>query len=246
MRHESRVNFRFHTFLVVITFSHLAFSSYFNPFQKQKKPLVISSLQRFKNSIKGDSLKQMVPIELVDSSIVVDLKYASANNFTGEELYYKPTAFLRRSAALLLKKVNQELALSGLKIKVFDVYRPWSVTKRMWNLVHDERYAANPAKGSGHNRGAALDVTIVKLSSNEELPMPTAFDDFTEKAHHNYNALPADIIANRALLRKTMENYGFVALETEWWHYSLPNASSKYELLDLEFSKLKKVFYEKN
>ncbi len=129
----------------------------------------------------------------------------------------------------------------GIGLKFFDAYRPYSVTKKMWQVVPDARYAANPAKGSGHNRGAAVDVTLINLKTKEELTMPTGFDDFTEKAHHNYLNLPTQVIANRKLLKSTMEKYGFAALETEWWHYSIPNAASKFELLDLSFNQIKKL-----
>lgn len=245
MRHESRVNFLFPTFLVVITFSHFAFLSYSNPFYKPKQPPVINNVRTYKLSIKGDSTKWMVLVQKIITQAVVQLKYAEKNNFTGTVLYTDTTAFLRYSAAIALKNVNDDLALLGLGIKVFDAYRPYSVTKKMWNLVHDERYAANPLKGSGHNRGAAVDVTIVKKSSNEELEMPTPFDDFTEKAHHNYMSLPKQVLENRSLLRNVMVKNGFVALETEWWHYSLPKASERYELLDLSFEQLKQLTSEK-
>lgn len=111
----------------------------------------------------------------------------------------------------------------------------------MWKIVPDERYAANPAKGSGHNRGIAVDVTLVKIATGEELPMPTAFDDFSEKAHHNYMQLSNEIIANRTLLKTIMEKHGFTPLATEWWHYSLSGMGEQFELLDLNFKLLKKI-----
>lgn len=232
IRHENRVNFLFHTFLIVISSSHLACSQVFKATQHAKKPSVINNVAVYKNSIYSDTSKQLVSLQLFVKQLVIDLKYGTKNNFTGRVLYKNPRAYLRLEAANSLKKINEELALSGLGIKVFDAYRPYSVTKIMWNLVHDERYAANPAKGSGHNRGASVDLTLVKISTGEELPMPTAFDDFTEKAHHNYMQLSQEVIENRKLLRNVMEKYGFVALETEWWHYSLPNSARRFELLD--------------
>lgn len=111
----------------------------------------------------------------------------------------------------------------------------------MWKLVHDERYTADPAKGSSHNRGAAVDVTLVKISTGQELVMPTGFDDFSEKAHHTYTNLPKEVVDNRALLKTTMEKFGFVSLRTEWWHYSLPDAAKRFELLDLSFQQLKEL-----
>jgi D-alanyl-D-alanine dipeptidase len=110
----------------------------------------------------------------------------------------------------------------------------------MWEIVPDERYAANPAKGSGHNRGIAVDVTLVNLLTGKELAMPTDFDDFSEKAHHDYMHLDSTIIANRKILRDVMEQHGFVALQTEWWHYSLPDPK-KYQLMDLDFDQLRRL-----
>jgi D-alanyl-D-alanine dipeptidase len=107
----------------------------------------------------------------------------------------------------------------------------------MWDLIHDERYVADPSKGSGHNRGLAVDLTIIDLKDGSELNMGTSFDNFTDTAHHTFKNLPADILQNRMLLRETMEKYGFKALETEWWHYSWPN-DRNYEVLDIDFKKL--------
>jgi D-alanyl-D-alanine dipeptidase len=104
----------------------------------------------------------------------------------------------------------------------------------MWELVHDERYVANPANGSGHNRGISVDLTIVDLVSGRELDMGTGFDNFTDSAHHSFASLPASVLRNRRLLKATMEKYGFKALETEWWHYSWPN-DHRYDVLDIGF-----------
>lgn len=125
----------------------------------------------------------------------------------------------------------------GLGLKIFDAYRPYAVTEKFWELVHDERYVANPANGSGHNRGTSLDLTIIYLENGQELNMGTGFDNFTDTAHHSFTNLPESILQNRMLLKSLMEQNGFKALETEWWHYSLPN-SKQYELLNLSFKKL--------
>lgn len=146
--------------------------------------------------------------------------------------------FLREPAASALQKVQQELAGKGLGIKIYDAYRPYSVTVRFWELVKDERYVANPAKGSGHNRGIAVDLTLIYLHTGAEMDMGTGFDNFSDTAHHAFTGLPEEILQNRKLLRATMEKYGFKALETEWWHYSLPDAV-KFELLDIKFKRIK-------
>lgn len=241
IRHENRVNFLFPTFFVLIISSHLACSQNFNTSQHPNAPLVINNVAVYKKSISTNSLKRVVLLKRFVPQLFIELKYSSKNNFTRTVLYKNADAYGRLTMAIALKKINAELALSGLGLKVFDAYRPYMITKKMWKVVHDERYTANPAKGSGHNRGAAIDVTLVSLASGQELVMPTEFDDFTEKADHDYNELPTEVMANRSLLKKIMENHGFVPLQTEWWHYSLPGAASRFELLDLSFSQLNEL-----
>jgi D-alanyl-D-alanine dipeptidase len=120
---------------------------------------------------------------------------------------------------------------------VFDAYRPWSATRKMWELVQDERYVANPAKGSNHNRGLAIDLTLIRLSTGEELDMGTGFDNFTDTAHHTFTNLPQPVIKNRILLKGIMEKKGFASFESEWWHYTWTN-NRNYEVLDIDFKKL--------
>lgn len=241
MKHEIRVKILLQTFLFVITYSQTGCSQTANKYKKTTEPFVIDNITTYNNSIKHDPGNRLVLLKQCVNTLITDFKYATYNNFTRHILYTEPEAYLRLPTALALKKVQEDLATKGLGLKVFDAYRPYSVTKEMWKVVPDERYAANPAKGSGHNRGAAVDVTLVKISTGEELPMPTGFDDFTEKAHHTYTNLPKNVVQNRALLKTTMEKHGFVALSTEWWHYSLSNATTDFELLDLSFEQLKKL-----
>jgi D-alanyl-D-alanine dipeptidase len=241
IRHENMAKFLFPTFLIVITSSHFACSQVFKTFKNQKPPPVINNVASYVNSIRADSSKVLVSLQQFIPQLVIDLKYATKNNFIHKVLYTNSEAFARSPTATALKNINAELNKMGLGLKVYDAYRPYSVTKEMWKLVHDDRYTANPAKGSGHNRGAAVDVTLVNLSTGAELAMPTTFDNFTEKAHHDYMNLPKEVLDNRQLLKTTMEKHGFVALSTEWWHYSLPNAATRFELLDLSFEQLKKL-----
>jgi len=135
--------------------------------------------------------------------------------------------------------VQKELNENGVGLKIFDAYRPYSVTVKFWELVHDERYVANPSKGSGHNRGIAVDLTIINLKTGRELNMGTGFDNFSDTAHQTFTSLPEEILQNRVLLKSTMEKYGFKALDTEWWHFFLTDGS-RFEILDIEFKKLKK------
>ena len=140
-------------------------------------------------------------------------------------------------AAESLREVDLELRRMGLALKIFDGYRPLSVQKAMWAIFPNADYVANPAKGSRHNRGAAVDLTIIKTDGTE-LPMGTAFDDFTEKAHRDYTNLPPEILQNRALLQRVMEEHNFHGLRTEWWHFDFKDWT-KYQILDVDYSQIK-------
>lgn len=190
-------------------------------------------------AIQADSPSAMVPLSRFLQPLQTDFVYATSANFTHQVLYKSPAAYLRKEAAQALQKVQDTLQLMGLDIKIWDAYRPYSVTEKMWVIVPDDRYAANPANGSGHNRGIAVDVTLTD-KTGKELPMPTGFDNFTDSAHHNCMNLSADVLYNRKLLKTVMEQYGFVPLPTEWWHYSLPNPK-RYDLLNIDFGEMKKV-----
>lgn len=244
MRHENKANFFIHTFLFVISCSQAGCSQRINRAKIPSQALLISDIAAYNNTVKHNPEKRLVLLNSYVYNLFTDFKYATYQNFTHRILYTDPHAYVRLPVAIALEKIQEELSVKGLGLKVFDAYRPYSVTKEMWKVVPDERYAANPAKGSGHNRGAAVDVTLVNISSLKELEMPTAFDDFSEKAHHTYMKLPKNILQNRALLKTIMEKYGFIALSTEWWHYSFLDATTKFELLDLSFDQLKKL--EKN
>lgn len=204
------------------------------------RPPVTENLQKYYKQVRDDSSKRMVELRTQIPGLRYDLRYASTKNFMRRLMYPKKTnvTFLRYPAAMALQKVQQELGEKGLGLKIFDAYRPYSVTVKFWELVKDERYVANPAKGSGHNRGAAVDLTIINLKTGTELDMGTGFDNFTDTAHHDFKKLPEMVLHNRVLLRSTMEKYGFKAFETEWWHYYLPE-STRFEILDIDFKTLK-------
>ena len=192
-------------------------------------------------TIQADKNKQMVALKNYVFPLTTEWKYATKNNFTNAILYTNPQAYVRLEAAKALQQIQNELKLAGIDLKFYDAYRPYHVTKQMWQIVPDDRYAANPAKGSGHNRGTAVDVTLIDIASGMELDMPTVYDDFTEKAHHSYQNLSLSVLKNRALLKNIMVKHGFIALDTEWWHYYLPNAAQRFELLDLTFKQMKRL-----
>jgi D-alanyl-D-alanine dipeptidase len=204
----------------------------------QLKP--VKKLKIYWQQVQADSMQQMTEIKTLIPDIIYDLRYATENNFTHAKLYESgKQTFLRLPVAETLLKVQEDLNKRSFGLKIFDAYRPYAVTKKMWDLIHDERYVADPSKGSGHNRGLSIDLTLINLKDGSELDMGTGFDNFTDTAHHNFKDLATDILANRKLLRETMERNGFKALETEWWHYSWPN-DRNYEVLDIDFKKLGK------
>lgn len=172
----------------------------------------------------------LVDLARVDPRIVLDLRYATENNFLGRKLYPVARCLLRESVAHRLRRVQDDLEAQGLGLKVFDGYRPLSVQKKMWEVMPDPTYVADPAKGSRHNRGAAVDLTLVDAAGNE-LPMPSEFDEFTERAHRDYAGGTDEQRRNRRILQDAMERHGFTGLDSEWWHFDAPGWTS-YPVLD--------------
>jgi D-alanyl-D-alanine dipeptidase len=200
---------------------------------------VINNVAQLQKTVAKDPSKAMVDLTKINSTLLFDLRYAGTDNFMHERLYPPiKTTYMRKAAADSLANILRELNKIGLSLKIFDAYRPYSVTERLWEPVKDDRYAADPKKGSGHNRGIAVDLTIIVLSNKEELNMGTGFDNFSDTAHHAFKNLPDLVLQNRVLLRTIMEKHGFKALDSEWWHYYLPN-TTLFELLDIDFKKLK-------
>ena len=175
---------------------------------------------------------ELVDVQKTIPGIVLDIRYATTNNFTGQQLYPFSKCYLRRAAAEKLRAAQVELATMGYGLKIFDGYRPLSVQWKMWEVFPQPGYVADPRKGSRHNRGAAVDVTLIRLDSGAELLMPTPYDDFTERAHRNFNDLPAEVIHNRELLEQVMTKHGFVGLPTEWWHFD-DRDWRRYPILDV-------------
>lgn len=206
---------------------------------------VIKTAGQFNATVLNDSNKRMTDIKEI-TNIVLDIRYATRNNFMHKKLYPSiTTTYLRLPAVKALRHIQSELNKMDLGLKIYDAYRPYSITEKMWEPIKDERYVADPKKGSGHNRGIAVDLTIINLLTKEELPMGTGYDNFTDSAHQTFTALPKEIIKNRMLLKGLMEKHGFKLFDTEWWHFSLPNPR-EYEILDLSFKKLGKINTAKN
>ncbi|WP_292003356.1 M15 family metallopeptidase [Chlorobium sp.] len=153
-----------------------------------------------------------------DASIILDIRYATPNNFTGKTVYPAARCLLRRDVAMRVLKVQEKLRLKGYRLIVFDCYRPLSVQKKFWAILPDERYVADPKKGSRHNRGAAVDVSLAD-SAGRPLEMPTAYDDFSEKASRSWTGSSPAARRNSELLESAMKEEGFEPFPTEWWHF---------------------------
>ena len=191
-------------------------------------PPVVRSTAEYDRLVAADPDKRLVEI----TDIPRDVRYATTNNFMHEKLYPVSKVLLRRPAAIALHEVERELARDGLGLKIFDGYRPYRVTVRMWKPIRNPDFVADPAKGSRHNRGAAVDLTLIDLRTGRELPMPTGYDDFTTRARQDFNDLPPDALVNRSRLREAMKGHGFDPLPSEWWHFDF-HGWEKFELLDL-------------
>ncbi len=178
-------------------------------------------------------IKGLVELLKLDSSFVIDLKYASTDNFTGKKIYTQSKCILNENTAAKLIKANDEFKKLGYKIKIYDAYRPHSAQKVLWDAASDKSFVADPKKGSVHNRGAAVDITLVDKSGTE-LKMPSKYDEFTKRARLDYKDCPEELIKNRELLGKTMVKYGFKRISNEWWHFDDTDAK-KYPIKDIPF-----------
>ena len=187
---------------------------------------------------------EVVPVKQIIPDIGLDLRYSTVNNFTGQKLYSIDEAYLSIGAIIKLKLVHDSLKQitshnginypQGLGIKIYDGYRPRAVQYLMFEIFPNPTYVADPNSGSIHNRGGAVDVSIIDMATGQEIPMPTEFDWFGQEASHSYMNLPANVIADRTLLYKMMTQVGgFVPYDAEWWHYTISGASS-LPLLDFQ------------
>jgi D-alanyl-D-alanine dipeptidase len=157
------------------------------------------------------------------SDFIYNMKYATADNFLKTKVYDCEACYLRYKTVKALIKANEKFIKKGYKIMLFDCYRPLDIQKKMWQIVSNPNYVADPNKGSIHNRGGAVDITLVD-STGVAIDMGTSFDFFGIEASHDYENLSEEVKENRRLLRKIMTRSGFRIFESEWWHYNLKNA----------------------
>ncbi|HEY8780962.1 MAG TPA: M15 family metallopeptidase [Mucilaginibacter sp.] len=225
---------RYIIFVFFIIAGHIVQAQHYKYIDSSK----VMGLQKYRQQIKAHPEMRLVEIKQYIPGITLDIRYATTNNFTHRQMYREAKAFARLPVALALKDVENELKTRGLGIKIYDAYRPYAITVKFYEVAHDTNFVADPRKGSKHNRGCAIDMSLLDLKTGKELDMPTGFDSFSKKAAANYPDLPKQEIANRELLKNIMQAHGFKVQPTEWWHYDF-NGWPKYSLLDVPFSEIK-------
>ncbi|WP_291399637.1 M15 family metallopeptidase [Daejeonella sp.] len=194
-------------------------------------------MHAYQSSVKSDKNKELVEIKKWIPNIKLDIRYATKNNFAKIAVYKQAKAFARLPVVEALRNVQNELNKSGIGLKIFDGYRPYSVTVKFYELASDKSFVANPKDGSRHNRGCAIDLTLINLKTGKELEMPTPYDSFAPEAAANFDKLSEQVLKNRALLINTMEKNGFKVLNNEWWHFDF-NGWKNFELMDIPFEDL--------
>jgi len=178
----------------------------------------------------------LVELVKLDPTLKLDIRYATSNNFLGTPVYTQARAFLQRPAAEALVRANRELKSFGYGLIIHDGYRPWYVTKIFWDATPDDKkiFVADPATGSRHNRGCAVDLSLYDLKTGKEVEMPSGYDEMTERAYADYTGGTPEERARRALLRQVMEKQGFKVIPEEWWHFDYKDWK-QYPILNVRF-----------
>ena len=190
----------------------------------------------------SNAKRQADLVELVklDPTIKLDIRYAGTNNFVGKPVYKEARAFLQRPAAEGLVAAHRELATHGYGLLIHDGYRPWSVTKLFWEVTPAplREFVADPANGSKHNRGAAIDLSMYDRALGTAVVMPSEYDEFTRRAYPDYRGGSPDARGRRDLLRAVMERHGFTVEPNEWWHFNYKDWQ-EYPILDIPFDSIR-------
>jgi D-alanyl-D-alanine dipeptidase len=188
----------------------------------------------------GDFRKsELVELTKLDPTIKLEIRYATSNNFLGTPVYSEARAFLQRPAAEALVRANRKLREQGYGLLIHDGYRPWYVTKIFWDATPDDKkiFVANPAEGSKHNRGCAVDLSMYDLKTGEAVQMPSGYDEMSPRAYANYAGGSEEQRKRREILRAAMEAEGFTMNPTEWWHFDYRDWKM-YRIGTVEFSKI--------
>lgn len=204
---------------------------------QNKYGLKATTFVEYKQSLATSPEKELVDLGKFVPGLILDIRYATTNNFTGEKIYKLARAYARKPVAIALKEAQDEFNKAGVGIKIFDAYRPYKATVKFYEVYRDTTYVASPYRGSRHNRGCAIDMTIVDLKTGRELQMPTEFDSFKKEAWPTTPVKDPVIRKNRDLLISVMERHGFKVNASEWWHFDFIGWK-KYEVMDIDYEEL--------
>jgi D-alanyl-D-alanine dipeptidase len=195
------------------------------------------TLEGYVEQVRQNQDKELVDLEEYIPGVVLDIRYATTNNFTGEQIYNLAKAYARRPVADALLNAQQDFNAHGYGIKIFDAYRPYSATVKFYEVYGDTTFVASPYRGSRHNRGCAIDMTLVDLKTGKELKMPTGYDAFVREAFPDHPVADPEVRKNRDLLIRVMERHGFRVNDSEWWHFDFRGYRA-FEVLDISFEEL--------
>lgn len=204
-----------------------------------KYGLTPMTLEGYLEQVRLNKDKELVDLEEHIPGVLLDIRYATANNFTGEKIYNLAKAYARRPVANALLRAQRDFQAYGYGIKIFDAYRPYAATVKFYEVYGDTTFVASPYRGSRHNRGCAIDMTLVDLKTGEELKMPTGYDAFVREAFPNHPVSDPEVKKNRDLLIRVMENHGFRVNASEWWHFDFRGYRA-FEVLDISFEELER------
>lgn len=197
------------------------------------------TLEKYKAGMAAKPQNELINLEKFIPGITLDIRYATTNNFTKEKIYNLARAYARKPVAESLKKAQEEFSKLGFGIKIFDAYRPYAATVKFYEVYKDTTYVASPYRGSRHNRGCAIDMTIYDLKTGKDLPMPTEYDSFRKEAWPSTPVKDPVIKKNRDLIISVMQKHGFKVNSSEWWHFDFIGWQ-KFDVLDISFEELEK------
>lgn len=192
-----------------------------------------------KGSFKKTELTELIKL---DTTIRLDIRYATENNFLNTPLYSQARAFLQRPAAEAVVRANQKLKRLGYGLLIHDAYRPWYITKIFWDATPAalRKFVADPSKGSRHNRGCAVDLTLYNIKTEMPVTMPSRYDEMSERSYPDYTGGTNEERNLRDLLRYAMEAEGFTVYEYEWWHFDYKNWNA-YQIQNVRFEDIPPV-----
>ena len=199
--------------------------------------LTPTTFAQYQEEVRKNPAMELVDLEAAIPGIQLDIRYATTNNFTGAIIYKHAKAYARKPVAVALAQVQADLKKRGLELKIHDGYRPYSATVKFYEVYGDTTFVASPYQGSRHNRGCAIDLTVIDGKTKKELNMPTAYDSFQKEAFPNYPLKDKKKKKNRAMLIAAMEKRGFKVYESEWWHFDFVGWE-KFDVLDIDFEEL--------